>query len=290
MGKMHARMPKNFVLEKRLERYASAIEPAPERYAGRWAEACAPLPFSAEKGAAATGACGLGRFSSVRLDLGCGKGAFLVESARREPDALFIGMDAEPVCVAYAAQAVCEAAVANAVVVPGNARKLDRYFAPGELERIYVNFPTPHPKAHDARERLTYLDRLLAYRALLAPGGTLNLKTDSQPFYAFTLTQLELAGYKVLEKSRNLRTSRPDDPMTGYEERLCAQGARVHGICATPGPLPARIEQTAALSLMDYLPQDLDSLDYVPLGMERAVENFRNRRTKLAARALSSAS
>ena len=287
MGKMHARMPKNFVLEERLERYASAIEPAPERYAGRWAEACAPLPFSTEKGAVLTDALELGRFSSVRLDLGCGKGAFLVESARRESDVLFVGMDAEPVCVAYAAQAVCEANVSNAVVVPGNARKLDRYFAPGELERIYVNFPTPHPKAHDARERLTYLDRLLAYRTLLSPAGTLRLKTDSQPFFAFTLTQLELAGYEVLEKSCDMHAAHPNDPVTGYEERLCAQGASVYGIFAAPGPLPERVEQTAALSLMDYLPHDLDSLGYVPLGMERAVENFRNRRTKLAARALS---
>ena len=77
---MHARTPKHFVLEERLERYADFIEPAPQDYAGRWAEACYPLGGTS----AAGGAASAGRFREVRLDLGCGKGAFTVESARMD--------------------------------------------------------------------------------------------------------------------------------------------------------------------------------------------------------------
>ena len=72
MHGMHARLPKHFVLEERLERYADAIELRPAVWRGRWAEACWPL-----------GAQDEGRFREVRLDLGCGKGAFVVEAARR---------------------------------------------------------------------------------------------------------------------------------------------------------------------------------------------------------------
>ena len=65
---LHARLPKNFVLEERLERYGSVIELRPESWRGRWALGCAPL--------------GSAPFREVRLDLGCGKGGFVVEAAR----------------------------------------------------------------------------------------------------------------------------------------------------------------------------------------------------------------
>lgn len=81
MGAVHVRTPKNFVLEERLERYANAIETNPESYAGNWREACAPA--------------GGAPFTRLHLDLGCGKGTYLVEQARREPNTLFIGMDQE---------------------------------------------------------------------------------------------------------------------------------------------------------------------------------------------------
>ena len=93
MGAVHVRTPKNFVLEERLERYADAIETNPEAYVGDWRAACAPV--------------GSVSFTRLHLDLGCGKGTYLVERARREPDTLFIGMDQEPICIAYAAQKIC---------------------------------------------------------------------------------------------------------------------------------------------------------------------------------------
>lgn len=82
MGAVHVRTPKNFVLEERLERYADAIETNPEAYAGDWREACAPA--------------GGKPFEHLHLDLGCGKGTYLVERAAHEPNTLFIGMDQEP--------------------------------------------------------------------------------------------------------------------------------------------------------------------------------------------------
>ena len=345
MGKMHARMPKNFVLEERLERYARAIEADPARWRGQWAQACFPLggdirkegasdtaqaddadsageknsiygarpvakphPAPAPRDApadpaaarAATGTrpadaalTATDRFRAVRLDLGCGKGTFLAESARREPEALFIGIDAEPVCVAYAAQRICEQGLPNALVVPGRADRLGSFFAPGELASLTLNFPTPHPKAHYAHERLTSVERLLGYRDLLAPGGTVTLRTDSLPLWRFSLKTFELAGYRALWSSEDARADHPELPETEYEARTRGLGATVYGICATPGPLTdAGAAQACARarelprSLVDYLPDDTQNLGYVPLGMERAVENLRNRRLKEQARAL----
>lgn len=280
MGLTHIRTPKNFVLEERLARFGIAIEERPEAYAGRWAEACWPL---------GSGHAGGARFDAVHLDLGCGKGAFLAESARRAPQSLFIGMDIEPICIAYAAQRICEEQVTNALVIPRGAGTLESIFATGELAGITLNFPTPYPKRHFARRRTTTVDNLLVYRRLLAPGGTLTLRTDSQPLRDYTLTQLDAAGYSVIWASNDVRTEHPDFPETEYEVRLAAQGAAVWGVRAVPGdaPTPEQIERGRDVeqSLVAYLPDDLESLDYVPLGMEAAVMNLINRRRRARERA-----
>lgn len=269
MHGLHARIPKNFVLEERLERYADAIELAPTHLAGLWAEACHPL-----------GDSGVGRFESVWLDLGCGKGGFACDLARLHPEALVVGMDSEPVCVAYAAQRACEAGLPNVVFAGADARRIREYFAPGELGRIYLNFPTPFPRKRDAASRLTHADHLMAYREVLAPGGSVVFRTDSQPLFDFSLTQVEAAGYELAWSTDDVRSRLPEEPPTGYELRLTAKGACVYGFEATPGPAPARVEQTAPMSLVDYLPEDLSHLSYVPHGMEGTVTNLRNRRAK----------
>lgn len=270
MHAMHARLPVNFVLEERLERYADAIEKQPSTYRGRWAQACWPLGKDQ------------GSFDEVRVDLGCGKGAFIVESARRAPNVLFVGVDAEPLCMAYAAQHIMEAGLRNAVVVPAQGDALPRIFAPGEVSTIYLNFPTPYPRKRDAARRLVSLERLIDYREVLADSGMLRLRTDSQPLRDFTLTQLNLAGYRVVRSSEDERAERPEEPVSEYEARLCAAGACVLALCASPANRPVRNEQTASLSLVDYLPEDLFEGRYVPHGMEQTVLNLRRQKERAA--------
>ena len=270
MHGMHARLPKNFVLEERLERYADAIELEPTRFAGRWREACWPLDTTLEDTA----------FDEVRLDLGCGKGAFLVESARRAPRTLWVGVDIEPLCIAYAAQHIEEAGLRNAVVVPGKGSLVHQMFGPAELAGLYVNFPTPYPRRREASKRLVILERLLEYRQVLAPQATLRLRTDSQPLRDFALTQFDLAGYEVVWSSDDERAERPDEPTSEYEGRLVEAGAKVYGLWATPTGDPGDVGQTAPLSLVDYLPDDLFAGGYVPHGMQGTIVNLRNRRKR----------
>jgi tRNA (guanine-N7-)-methyltransferase len=266
MHGMHARLPKHFVLEERLERYADFIELDPCALAGRWAEACSPIDGE-----------GTTAFEEVRLDLGCGKGAFLVESAQRNPSVLYVGMDAEPLCIAYTAQHIAEAGVRNAVVVPAKGSLARSAFGPGELACIHINFPTPYPRKKEASKRLVALERLIEYREVLSEDGTVRLRTDSQPLRDFALTQFELAGYEVLWVTDDERAERPDDPTSEYEDRLTAQGAHVYGVWAKPAQKPIHTEQTASLSLVDYLPDDLFGDGDVPYGMNGTIVNLRNR-------------
>ncbi len=106
-GAVHVRTPKNFVLEERLERYADAIETNPEAYAGDWREACAPAVDKP--------------FEHLHLDLGCGKGTYLVERAVHEPNTLFIGMDQSPSASPMPLK-ICEQELTNALVLPPRRR------------------------------------------------------------------------------------------------------------------------------------------------------------------------
>ncbi|MBQ9316445.1 MAG: methyltransferase [Atopobiaceae bacterium] len=272
MHGMHARLPKNFVLEERLERYAPVIELTPTHYAGLWRDACHTL------------GAGTAEYQRVHVDLGCGKGAYVVQAAQAHPDTLFVAIDGEPICVAYTAQHVTEAELSNVVVVPGLGSQVAEMFGPHEVDAITLNFPTPFPRKKEADKRLTIVDRLMEYRRVLAPGATVLLKTDSLPLWRFSQTQFDLAGYDVTWLSDNARAERPDDVPTEYEMRLTAQGATVYAIEGTPGPKPAHVEQTASLSLVDYLPDDLSSLGYVPHGMQGSVTNLRNRKMRAEAR------
>ena len=217
-------------------------------------------------------------YEKAVLDLGSGKGEYTIACAKLHPETLYIGIDIEEICMIRSAERALAANVSNAVFITANDPDLQTLFAPGELDGILMNFPTPYPNKKRAPLRLTYLDRLLTYRTILAPGATIRLRTDSLPLRDFSLTQLELAGYEIKWNSDDVRALFPDEPTSGYEEKLTEQGAVVCGFEAVPGPEPEHIEQTAPLSLVSYLPENIEDMNYIPYGMQGCVENMRGRR------------
>ena len=146
-----SRHSKNFDLGERLERYREGIEFDPRAVAGKWLE---------------THGTGC-RY--VQVDLGCGKGAFTIESARRHRDILFIGIDHEPFCIVYAAQKKVECRLPNVMFVVASAVEIPHLFGTGEVEKIHLNFPTPFPRKKVAHKRAVNYERLLDYRDILRP-------------------------------------------------------------------------------------------------------------------------
>lgn len=267
-----SRLPKGFSLEERLAACASNVESHPKDRAGQW-RCWAPL--GERRG---------DPYAAVVLDLGCGKGEYTVECAAARPDVLFVGLDVDGVCVMRAAERAIAQGVSNAVFVLHDDSDLSETFGEGELSAMLLNFPTPFPKKKKAHLRLTHLERLMGYRRLLREGAGIRLRTDSQPLRDFSLTQFELAGYRVVRRTDDVRAVCPDEPWSAYERKLVEQGARALGVFAVPGPAPAYVQQTAPLSLVSYLPDNLDALDYVPHGMQGCVENLRNRHAHERAR------
>lgn len=280
MRAAHQRLPKNFVLEERLERYANRIEICPSHYKGHWAHACYPL-FSPAHTDAVTSLA----YREVWLDLGCGRGSFVVELARANPDVLVIGIDFDPVSVVYTAQHITEAGLVNALALGASGDKLTQIFEEKELTRIYLNFSTPFPRKKEAADRLTTPQRLKDYAHMLAPGGYIQLRTDSQPFYDWTREMLDAMSYSTLAAVDDCYGDASWGPTTEYAERLRKQGAKVFGIKATPteASLEKRADQMPdpRVSLQDYLPDDLSQMSYIPLGMEGTVQNLINQKKKL---------
>lgn len=251
-------VPDDFSLEGYAERYAANLIGDPSELAGKWGRSLAAGDH--------------GEYREIRLDLGCGKGTFAIGCALAEPDVLFVGLDIDPVCVAVAARRASEADARNAVFAAIPDGLLSRVFTPGELAVIYLNFSTPHPKGREAGQRLTHASRLVEYRSLLTEGGTVHLRTDNPAFFAYSLGQLQQAGFRVLAQSTDAQAEMPALPETDYERRAKAAGARVHAVMATPWcDLQVDAVPQLPASLYEYLPEDLDEHGYIPPEMARGV-------------------
>ncbi|MGI6030327.1 MAG: tRNA (guanosine(46)-N7)-methyltransferase TrmB [Eubacteriales bacterium] len=173
----------------------------------------------------------------LHIEIGCGKGAFISQLARLHPEINYLAIERVPECVVLAAEKIDPAECPNLRFYLGAADDLTEIFAPGEVERIYLNFSDPWPKTRYAKRRLTHPLFLARYRAVLAPGGGIHFKTDNRPLFDFSLRQLEQDGWKLEQVTFDLHHSDfQGNIMTEYETRFASMGAPIHRLEAYPLP------------------------------------------------------
>ena len=115
-------------------------------------------------------------------------------------------------------------------------------FAPGEVNRIYLNFSDPWPKARHAKRRLTSPQFLTRYREFLAVDGDLEFKTDNQDLFAFSLESVPEAGWKLVAHTFDLHhdaSMNQGNIMTEYEAKFSGLGQPICKLIAVPMPLSA---------------------------------------------------
>ena len=167
------------------------------------------------------------------LEIGCGKGSFAVGTTENEHDINLIAMERvrDVCCLALEKAMACkETRPDNLRFIIGDADNLEEWFPEGCLDRLYLNFSDPWPKAGHAKRRLTHRNYLLKYKKLLKAGGLLIFKTDNVGLFDFSLEEFEALGLEIVWMTRDLHNSEraENNVMTEYERNFSQKGFTIN--------------------------------------------------------------
>lgn len=173
-----------------------------------------------------------GNDNPIHLEIGCGKGKFISESAKANPNINYVAMDLfEDVVVMAMEKSV---GIPNVKLFVGNAAELAKYFEYGEISRIYLNFSDPWKKKKQAKRRLTHKRFLDVYKSVLKNGDLICFKTDNRGLFEFSLNSFAEENYKLSNITFDLHNSDFEgNIMTEYETKFSEQGMPIYRLEAT---------------------------------------------------------
>jgi tRNA (guanine-N7-)-methyltransferase len=173
----------------------------------------------------------------IHAELGMGKGTFISEMSARHPDIHYIGIDRYDELLRRGGEKAYEVHAAagrgepdNLSLVLFNIEYIDELFAPGELERIYLNFSDPWPKKRHAERRLTHPRFLRKYMEILNDRGEIYLRTDSKSLFEFSLNSFADTGLRMADITFDLHAGGLPEGhvMTEYEAKFSKQGMPIY--------------------------------------------------------------
>lgn len=172
----------------------------------------------------------------IVLELGCGKGEYTVGLGELYPDKNFIGVDVKGARIWTGAKLSHEAGMANVAFLRGEIESLTNFFAPGEVDEIWITFPDPQMKK--VTKRLTSSHFLKRYLEVLRPGGRIHLKTDSPFLYTYTRALVELNHQQVFVDTDDLYDGSFEDKILGiqtyYERQWLSRGLTIKYLSFKP--------------------------------------------------------
>ena len=186
------------------------VVPNPAEYKGNWKEV-------------------FGNENPLHIEVGTGKGQFLVGMAKQNPHINYIGIEMYESVILSALERLIEEELPNLKLLNVDANQLSEFFAKNDVGRVYLNFSDPWPKKRHAKRRLTYKTFLSMYENLLVDGGEIHFKTDNQGLFEYSLTSF--SEYGLLLKYISLDLHKSDfegNVMTEYEEKFSQKGSRIY--------------------------------------------------------------
>lgn len=191
----------------------------PERYKNRWDEA-----FKSER--------------PLHIEIGMGKGKFITTLAEQNPDINYLGIEKYSSALIKGvrkreAMENCD----NLFFLRFDAEYILNVFGECDVERIYLNFSDPWPKARHARRRLTSPEYLKKYEQILIPGGVVEFKTDNRDLFDFSLESAKESGWELLAVTYDLHNCKEmmvGNVMTEYEERFSGMGQPICKLIMRP--------------------------------------------------------
>ena len=179
-----------------------------------------------------------GNEQPVQIEVGMGKGRFIMDMARLHPDRNFVGIEMYDSVLLRALQKRERLEeegekLTNLMFMCIDARLLPEIFEKGEVQKIYLNFSDPWPK-----RRLTSREFLARYEQILADDGVVEFKTDNKGLFEFSLEEVEAAGWKLLAHTFDLHNQAEmmeGNVMTEYEEKFSSMGNPICKLVAKQG-------------------------------------------------------
>ena len=186
-----------------------------------------------------------GNSNPLHLELGMGKGKFIIELSKQNPDINYIGIERSATIVLKAVescrrgeylQSPCmgelrePAQITNLKFMCLNVETLENVFPPHSIDKIYLNFSDPWPKKRHESRRLTHNKFLSIYEKLLKPGSLLEFKTDNVGLFDFSLKEIKNSSFKLLEYTYDLHSDEKlnkDNIMTEYESKFSKLGNKI---------------------------------------------------------------
>lgn len=185
-----------------------------------------------------------GNGNPIYIEIGMGKGRFLMNMAKKYPHINFVGIERYSSVLLralekYDTEEFCE--LTNVRFICMDARDVGNVFAKGEVARIYLNFSDPWPKSRHSKRRLTSREFLARYDEILDPEGVLEFKTDNTELFNFSLEEVRESGWLLLHYTYDLHHHEEmnrDNVMTEYEEKFSAKGNPINKLIACRNAVP----------------------------------------------------
>ena len=170
-----------------------------------------------------------GNNNPIYLEIGCGKGGFAAEFAKRNPDINLIALEKSANVIVGACEIAKNENIPNLRFICGSAEYIEKYIPEKCIERLFLNFSCPFPKNAYAVHRLTHHRFLKIYKNILKNGAEIHQKTDNMHFFEFSLQEFSQSGFALQNVSLDLHNSDFEgNIMTEYESRFVALGQPIY--------------------------------------------------------------
>ena len=166
--------------------------------------------------------------TALWVEVGCGKGKFTAETAQANPDVLLIAVERCREAMVVAMEKAQSMGLTNVFFIDMDVANIEEIFAPGEMDRLFINFPDPWPRKKNGKRRLTHRGFLDKYCRTVKEGGEIHFKTDNAPLFEFSVEEFAACGLEVKNLTRNLHENGIVGIMTGYEEKFHALGTPIN--------------------------------------------------------------
>jgi len=173
-----------------------------------------------------------GNDNPIYIEIGMGKGDFIIENAKRYKDINFIGIEKFDSVIVRAIQKSNDLELDNLKIIRIDANKLDTIFD-NEVDLIYLNFSDPWPKDRHAKRRLTSSIFLNIYDKVFRDENKIIMKTDNINLFNYSLESLTEYGYQIEYITNNLDCLAEDNIMTEYEKKFYNRGVKINKLISS---------------------------------------------------------